>query len=371
MKIRRLHPGDPAPWFRVQSIANPDFRFDTVAGRYIVLAFLGSARLPRARQAIAEVFRRRDLFDDVKASFFGVTADPSDPVEHRVADHYPGYRYFIDQDLAVARLYGAASLEGDAPQVMLRWIVLDPQLRVISVIPFRDGGEDIEQLFALLESLPDVDLYPQPGLHAPILMLRDVFEPDFCRTLIDRYEADGGQESGFMREVDGKTVLVTDPQHKRRRDCVLTEDSLIAETQNRVRRRIVPEIARAYQFDVTRMERYVVACYAAEDRAHFGAHRDNTTAGTAHRRFAVSINLNDDFDGGEVSFPEFGSRSFRPPAGGAVIFSCSLLHQVSEVTHGKRYAFLPFLYNEHAAVIREANNAKLGEGVGVYRRNSG
>lgn len=371
MKVRRLQPGDPAPWFRVQSIANPDFRFDTVAGRYIVLAFLGSARHPRARQAIGDVFRRRDLFNDEKASFFGVTADPSDPVDHRVADHYPGYRYFIDRDLAVARLYGAASLDGDAPQVMMRWIVLDPRLRVMSVIPFRDGGEDIQQLFDLLESLPEVDHYPQPGLHAPVLMLPGIFEPEFCRTLIGRYEAHGGQDSGFMREIEGKTVLVSDPQHKRRRDCVITDDDLIAETQHRIRRRIVPEIARAYQFDVTRMERYIVACYAAEDKAHFGAHRDNTTAGTAHRRFAVSINLNEDFEGGEVSFPEFGSRRFRPPAGGAVVFSCSLLHQVSEVTSGKRYAFLPFLYNEDAAAIRNANNAKLGEGVDVYRMNSG
>ncbi|MGO4843493.1 2OG-Fe(II) oxygenase, partial [Rhizobiaceae sp. 2RAB30] len=83
----------------------------------------------------------------------------------------------------------------------------------------------------------------------------------------------------------------------------------------------------------------------SENGGHFRAHRDNTTKGTAHRRFAVSINLNSDFDGGEVSFPEYGPRSFKPPVGGAVIFSCSLLHAVSPVTRGKRYAFLPFLYD--------------------------
>ena len=37
------------------------------------------------------------------------------------------------------------------------------------------------------------------------------------------------------------------------------------------------------------------------------------------------------------------------------------------MTRGKRYAFLPFLYNEEAARIREANNPYLGEGVGEYR----
>jgi hypothetical protein len=48
------------------------------------------------------------------------------------------------------------------------------------------------------------------------------------------------------------------------------------------------------------------------------------------------------------------------------VFSCSLLHAVSKVTSGRRYAFLPFLYDEEAAKIREANNAFLGEGVGAY-----
>ena len=84
------------------------------------------------------------------------------------------------------------------------------------------------------------------------------------------------------------------------------------------------------------------------------------------RRFAVSIILNDDFDGGEVSFPEYGSRGFKPPPGGAVVFSCSLLHAVSRVTRGLRFAFLPFLYDDEAAKIREANNQFLGEGVGAY-----
>jgi hypothetical protein len=37
------------------------------------------------------------------------------------------------------------------------------------------------------------------------------------------------------------------------------------------------------------------------------------------------------------------------------------------VTHGRRYAFLPFLYDDEAAKIREANNAYLGDGVGQYK----
>jgi predicted 2-oxoglutarate/Fe(II)-dependent dioxygenase YbiX len=109
-----------------------------------------------------------------------------------------------------------------------------------------------------------------------------------------------------------------------------------------------------------------VACYDAAEGAHFRAHRDNTAKGTAHRRFAVSINLNDGYDGGELWFPEFGPRRYRPPAGGAVVFSFSLLHEATRVTRGVRYATLPFLYDDAAARVRERNSAFLADGGGGY-----
>ena len=49
------------------------------------------------------------------------------------------------------------------------------------------------------------------------------------------------------------------------------------------------------------------------------------------------------------------------------MFSCSLLHEALPVTRGLRYATLPFLYDDAAARIREANNAYLGEEIVTYR----
>jgi hypothetical protein len=46
----------------------------------------------------------------------------------------------------------------------------------------------------------------------------------------------------------------------------------------------------------------------------------------AHRRFAVSINLNADFDGGEISFPEYSPRSFKAAPGTAVVFSAKYFY---------------------------------------------
>ena len=104
------------------------------------------------------------------------------------------------------------------------------------------------------------------------------------------------------------------------------------------------------------MERYIVACYDANEEGRFRPHRDNTTKGTAHRRFAVSLFLNTGaYDGGFLRFPEFGSGLYSVPTGGAVVFSCSMLHEATTVTRGRRFMFLPFLYDDAARRIREEN----------------
>lgn len=367
-----LLPGDPAPWFQQRSTSHPRYTFDTAAGRYIVLCFFGLASNERAGAALAAVQANRNCFDDDRACFFGISTDPRDEAEKRVRESMPGIRFFWDFDGLVSRLYGsipndATPSEGPVP-VRQFWIVLDPTLRVMATFPFdADGAHDA--VFRYLQNLPSPDRFVGFELPAPVLILPHVFEPELCHQLISLYEADGGKESGFMREEAGKTVYAHDPLHKRRRDYEIKDPDLIRQIHARFQRRINPEVIKVHSFKPTRMERNIVSCYAAEDGGHFRPHRDNTTKGTAHRRFAVSINLNSDFDGGELGFPEYGPRSFKAPPGGAVVFSGSLLHAVSKVTRGRRYAFLPFLYDEEAAKLREAN-ARFLEGEGAnYKAN--
>ena len=334
-----LAAGDPAPWFQQRSVSNPRYAFDTAAGRYIVLCFFGSAGDPLGSAAVQAVVTHRQHFDDVRACFFGVSLDPADESGDRVRDSIPGLRFFWDFDGTISRRYGAIPREAQSGQgqmpVRRFWTVLDPTLRVLTVIPFAPDGRDHEVLFRFLDRLPEPARFAGIELQAPILFLPNVFEPEFYRHLVGVYEQHGGEESGFMREVDGKTVAVHDHGHKRRKDYTIEDPNLIKQTQAQIQRRLVPEILKVHQFRVTRMERYIVSCYAAEDGGHFRAHRDNTTKGTAHRRFAVSINLNAEFEGGEVSFPEYGPRSFKPPPGGAVVFSCSA---ASTLSRGSRAA---------------------------------
>ena len=362
--------GDPAPRFRAATAGNPNYIFDTVAGRYVVLCFFVSGGTPGGAAALQAVAANRHRFDDERLCFFGVTVDPRDRDAGRVEQSLPGVRYFLDFDGAVCKAYGAMPREavaGEPVGVRQFWVVLDPTLRVLDVIPFKPGGADGAELIACLDALPPPHLHSGQALQAPVLLLPNVFEPGFCRSLIDLHEAEGGRDTGFMSEIAGKTVELVDPARKRRRDHIVEDENVILAAQRRIKRRIVPEIARLYFFDATRIERYLVGCYTAEDGGHFAPHRDNTTKGTAHRRFAISINLNDDFEGGEVSFPEYSPHGFKPPVGGAVVFSCSLMHAVSAVTRGRRYAFLPFLYDDAAARVRAANNQFLDPSVGTYK----
>jgi predicted 2-oxoglutarate/Fe(II)-dependent dioxygenase YbiX/peroxiredoxin len=361
VRFIEMRPGEPAPHFRQRSCSNPRFTFDSAAGRYLVLCFFGTARDAHSQAALRAALSARKLFNDVHASFFGVTSDPAD--EPNLREVYPGYRYFLDFDLAVSRLYGSAPTEaqpGETSAPLRRfWLVIDPMLRIIRRIMFRPDQSDIAEALALLEALPPPAHHAGQEMQAPILLLPNVFEPEFCERLMRLYETAGNEESGFMREIDGKTVYVQDHGHKRRRDHNITDQEIVREARTAFARRVAPQIQKFHQFTPTHMERYLVACYDADDNAHFRPHRDNTTGGTAHRRFAASVNLNADFDGGEVWFPEFGLRSYKPPPGSAVVFSCSMLHAVTPVTRGRRYAFLPFLYDGAAAKIREANLGKV------------
>jgi predicted 2-oxoglutarate/Fe(II)-dependent dioxygenase YbiX/peroxiredoxin len=355
-----LMPGDFAHRFHAPTLnGNAQFNFDSAAGQVTLMLFLGSGAWPACTAALELLARHRGLFDDEDAMFFGVSCDPADVAQGRIAKQMPGIRWFLDYDRAVSCLYGAATAGSD--EYRPHWLLLDRSQRVVARAPLNQGEAIIARAAALAHD-------PAEPCFAPVLMVPRVFEPGLCRALIDRYETLGGEASGFMRDIGGKTVGITDGRHKRRSDHTIEDEALKGQLMLRLRRFLIPSIRRTFQFEATRIERWIIGCYDDRDGGgHFRAHRDNTTRGTAHRKFACTINLDAEaYDGGDLSFPEFGPRTYRAPTGGAVIFSCSLLHAVAPVTRGRRYAFLPFFYDEDGARIREANAAHLADG-STYR----
>jgi peroxiredoxin len=344
-----LSPGEPAPWFTAPTPSNPEFVFDTAAGRYVLLAFLPKEDTATAAQALQMLSAHQGRFDDVAMSAFAVVRDPATAAS---VQDMRGLRWFLDLDGRVSRLYGA--LGDDGVETPL-WLLLDPTLRVIGRVQLSNS----QMIFDHIARMRPPEQHAGVPLHAPVLIAPRIFEPELCERLIALHRADGGRFTGVMRDEGERTVAVMD-ELKKRRDVLVGDDGLQATIRDRLERRLFPLIKRGLGFKVTRIERHVVSCYDAADGAVFHAHRDSTTFGTAHRKFACSINLNDGFEGGDLRFPEFGPRTYRPPPGGAVVFSCALLHEATRVTAGQRYAFLPFFYDEAGAEVLAAYQARTG-----------
>lgn len=271
---------------------------------------------------------------DLLAELAAVAADTDTPLFVVYAEapelHGEGYIAFVDGDGAVRGRYGV----GDEPCLF----VLSENLRVVEAC----GDGHAERGRAALGKLAAPD---RPG-HAPVLVIPNALDDDFCDRLIDVAETSGGEQTGVEVSRDGGRHSELDAEMKRRRDHIVDDADLMAEITRRVGKRVIPEVFKAFSFHATRFEGFKICCYEGEDRGFFTRHRDNLSPGTSHRRFALSLNLNADYDGGHVQFPEYGRARYRPGKGGAVVFSGSLLHEALEVTRGRRYVLLSFLYRE-------------------------
>lgn len=348
--------GQPAPWFQAPTLTTKAFSFHTLAGAAVLLSFFCEMSRVELRRYLLDARRALDTAPGAKIVFLGVSESAHNHAEI-FNEIFPGAPLFHDEGGRIKRLYGLNGRDGGLT------FLLDERLRV--VCSFGSEAGQAGRIERELRVFWGQTRYTNnTTCVAPVLVVPRVFEPEFCRTLIDYYESRGGEPSGFMRDIDGVTTLVHDPAHKKRRDSLIDDEAVKQSCRKKIRSRLLPEILRSFQFEATRIERYIVACYDASESGHFRRHRDNTTRGTAHRKFAVSINLNTGhYDGGLLRFPEFGSMLYEAPLGGAVVFSCSLLHEATPVVAGKRYAFLPFLYDETSAASRDANQKFMSRSV--------
>ena len=189
---------------------------------------------------------------------------------------------------------------------------------------------------------------------APLLMVPNLIDPGLCGALMAAFEA-GAHAEGAMASVNekGEAIARVSDAKKKRRDLLLEHDHpLHGAVVDVLGRRLAPELYRAYHLEVAHADRILIARYD-HTGGYFHRHRDNAAPNVAFRQFAVSINLNTgDYTGGELEFPEFGPDLYLPPAGGAAVFSASLLHAARPVLSGSRYVLLTFLHDNGAEARR-------------------
>jgi peroxiredoxin len=362
MQKGRIKLGEQVPWFETRTMAGAPLFLGTVGGHWVVLSFFDGLTPERTQTVVDALLAESTLYKFGHMAWFGVFTSPPRQADDLVKKSEVTLGFVPDYDGDITRSFGA---EGSP-----RLLVLDPMLNVVGNYPL-DGEAPIDNIRAFLRSLPPVDRFAGVSLVAPVLIAPHIFEEAVCGFLIKMYEENGGTESGTLQNKNGLSASVINHDHKSRRDYIISDPGVREFIRERVVQRLLPMIMRYFQYKPTRMDRQIVSCYDVETGGHFSRHRDTSTIGARHRRFAVSINLNLDYDGCDLVFPEFGTRTYRAPLGGAIVFSAELLHEVNPITRGKRYAFLPFLYGEEEALQRKANNAYLAPGEEPYNYESG
>jgi predicted 2-oxoglutarate/Fe(II)-dependent dioxygenase YbiX len=236
-------------------------------------------------------------------------------------------------------------------------VVIDRAWRVLGGWPTQDCNPAAlaEAALGAVRAIPREDSSPC-RLPAPVLSVPSLFDTDLCRRLIAHFEAGGQFDSGVSGiGSDGTSRERLDHTKKRRTDCLLQAgDGLYEEVLEALYARCAPAIKQAFQCHIAHNDRVLIARYD-ESGGYFKRHRDNMHEGVAFRQFAISVNLNTgDYDGGQLMFPEFNDHLHGPEAGGAIVFSTSLLHEATPVTRGQRYVLLTFFHDAEAEQRRLA-----------------
>jgi peroxiredoxin/predicted 2-oxoglutarate/Fe(II)-dependent dioxygenase YbiX len=335
---QQLTSGDRAP-----NVFLPDQRdiiislYDKARGGPIFVLLYPTQKDPGCAGELASLFALAPQLLAEGVHVFAIGGDPVGRVQKLAGQHEPGFFMLADADHKAADAFGSRG--------KLVGFVLDPGQRIQAVIP--PGDTPIaDRAAAALKALPRQAPF-NPGVHPPLLVIPQALPRDFCAYLIEQFEKRGNEASGTLRMTDGKMVHVSDSDIKQRRDHHVVDKDLLDQIAGYVERRVLPEIHRAFHCPIKFVEEFKIVRYDADPGGFFRPHRDNTSPGTAHRRFAMTLNLNaEDYDGGELCFPEYNNATYKPATGEAVVFSCNLLHEATDVAAGHRYVLLSFMYDE-------------------------
>jgi hypothetical protein len=221
-------------------------------------------------------------------------------------------RLLADPDRRFARLLGACRpAEG---RVSLTTCLVGPDLRLREV--WRSGGaaEQLRHLAAAALPLLAPPAYAVVTAQAPVLIVPGVLAAVEMARLVGESASDSPLQAELQLQID-RTLSQT----------------------------LFPAVDRVFGAGVGvggRDAYLVIRQHAAEDDT---PDRYGVARAGCRGRYAVTINLNDDYEGGELHFPEYGPILYRPPAGSAIVSPGALIHAVRSVTSGVRYALLSFV----------------------------
>ena len=175
----------------------------------------------------------------------------------------------------------------------------------------------------------------------PYLLIDDVFSPELLEKILKYYDNNSNRHTSHYTPTKNRLHIHPDRE-------------LEIEIDNKLSRSVFPEIRKIFYFDVHYRESYKICCYDAETGGRFHPHRD-TPAPYQHRRYAMSLFLNDDYEGGEFELPEYNFK-IKPKANSALIFPGISSHKVNQVTKGTRRVIITFYCSEIEGKTKNNSN---------------
>ena len=202
----------------------------------------------------------------------------------------------------------------------------------------------IDQALCLVAREPSLARTEPIAGQAPVLIIPNLLSTVECETLTAYWQTTN-TEGGVSGYQDGKFIDAKDISQKKRRDSLLDDKNLRNRVMGKIAKRLVSEMGKSFCYQDFILEPPLVACYEADRQDYFLRHRDNLSPQMATRRFALSLNLNDGYDGGALVFPEYGGQPYSPAGGAGIVFSCAHVHEALPVTRGERFVLLTFLHD--------------------------
>ena len=352
-----ITPGDRVPNFRLPDQENARRSFyHEMTGGPVLLLVAEDASASEVGASLQVLEKAQGRLSEAGIEVFALLGTEVLAVASAAQSLRLSFPVFADVQKRTSGPLLAGSLGLGQKNPSLRVYALDRNQRVLSMV---EGELTLDRLQPL-EALLKEELAPREPARtlswpAPVMVLPRTLAPSACAELIDLWRREH-HEGGFS---DGR-VNTYDPEKKKTLEHVIKEENLRRRLNLTLARRVAPELAKAFAFRrAFQFDTHVVMCYQPERQDFFGLHRDDLRPQN-RRIFAMSLNLNDDFEGGELLFPEYSPHGYKMPAGAACIFACGLLHEARPVTRGQRFVLTNFF----------CETAEPDEGSGQGRRRA-
>ena len=214
----------------------------------------------------------------------------------------------------------------------------------------------IHKVYNNMEEISDSDIENIPSLTPPIIIVPNVISESLKNELISYHDSSG------RKNIENKGT--------KNRTHVFINGEITKKLDDKLSKSLFPELKKIFNIDITYRENYKICSYNSKDKGKFHAHRDSVYP-YGHRRFAMSLILNNDYEGGGIIFPEYNRVPYKPEPRSAVIFPTPLYHQVLKVTRGTRYVIISFLLGDESAEYKKRFNLYQGksDNINGYKMN--